>query len=162
MIWEVRLLAWLYIVLGGLGLVSGVIICVGFARSPEPHADEAFFYVSFLFLIAAVLILLPGLIGGIGLLRRRPWARIVILALSVLLVPQIPFGTALGAFGLWILLSRKGRACLAPAENKEVSSASVIRRGGPAGRAGAGLLLTAALLVMVVLILVVAGLRLFG
>ncbi|HVJ35442.1 MAG TPA: hypothetical protein VND94_20190 [Terriglobia bacterium] len=160
MIWQVRLLAWLYIALAGLGLISGVIICTGFARSAEPHADEAFFYASFLFLIAAVLILLPGLIGGIGLLRRQAWARIVILALSVLLIPQVPFGAALGGLGLWVLLSRKGRACFGGPAGDQGVSPSAIQRGGPAGRVGPGLLLTAAALAVIVLILAIAGLRL--
>ena len=51
-----------------------------------------------------VIISMPGIIGGIGLLKRKYWARILILVLSFLSLLSIPFGTALGIYGIWILL----------------------------------------------------------
>ena len=51
-----------------------------------------------------VLISMPGIIGGIGLLKRKYWARILILVLCFLSLLSIPFGTALGIYGIWILL----------------------------------------------------------
>jgi hypothetical protein len=41
---------------------------------------------------------LPGVIAGIGLLQLRPWARIVTIVLSVLNLMNIPFGTILGVW----------------------------------------------------------------
>ena len=51
-----------------------------------------------------LLFALPSLIGGIGLFNRRAWARILILILSFLSLLSIPFGTALGIYGIWTLL----------------------------------------------------------
>jgi hypothetical protein len=48
----------------------------------------------------------PSIIAGIGLLKRRSWARILAIVLSVLNLINIPFGTLLGIYGLWVLLSR--------------------------------------------------------
>ena len=48
---------------------------------------------------------MPGLIGGIGLLYRQPWARVVMIVVSILHLLNFPFGTALGAYGLWVLFS---------------------------------------------------------
>ena len=51
---------------------------------------------------------LPGIIAGIGMLQFRPWGRILGIVISALDLIHIPFGTALGIYGLWALLSREG------------------------------------------------------
>jgi hypothetical protein len=56
--------------------------------------------------IIAIVILvfsLPGLIGGIALLMRAPWSRVYMLVISALHLLHLPFGTALGIYGLWVL-----------------------------------------------------------
>jgi hypothetical protein len=58
---------------------------------------------------------LAGVIGGIGLLRRAEWARLVILVVSVIQLINIPFGTILGGYSMWVLLSQETRALLRPA-----------------------------------------------
>jgi hypothetical protein len=57
-----------------------------------------------------LVISLPGLIAGIGLLSFQPWARILTIVLSVIELPGFPFHTALGIYGLWALLSNEGAA----------------------------------------------------
>jgi hypothetical protein len=47
---------------------------------------------------------LPMLIGGIGLLKRRSWARILILIVSILALFKIPVGTAIGVYSIWAML----------------------------------------------------------
>ena len=57
-----------------------------------------------LFVCGVVLILsLPGLIGGIGLLKMAPWSRMFMIVISALDLIHIPLGTALGIYGLWAL-----------------------------------------------------------
>ncbi len=46
------------------------------------------------------------MIIGIGLVQFRSWARIGGLVLSILDLIWIPFGTILGVYGLWVLLSK--------------------------------------------------------
>ena len=46
---------------------------------------------------------------GILLRRRQPLGRIVMLGLAVVNVLVFPFGTALGGYALWVLLSNDGR-----------------------------------------------------
>jgi len=53
----------------------------------------------FLFLISV-----PGIIGGIGVLRLKPWARYMVLVLSVLDLLSIPLGTALGIYSIVVLV----------------------------------------------------------
>jgi hypothetical protein len=47
---------------------------------------------------------LPSVIGGFGLFVGKSWAKPLILALAVLQLVNIPFGTALGVYTLWALL----------------------------------------------------------
>jgi hypothetical protein len=44
---------------------------------------------------------LPGIITGIGLLKRRPWSRTLALVLGCLALPNVPLGTALGIYTIW-------------------------------------------------------------
>jgi hypothetical protein len=53
-----------------------------------------------LLLVGAVL----GLIAGWGLLERQPWARMLALVLGCFSLLDMPFGTALGIYTLWVLL----------------------------------------------------------
>jgi hypothetical protein len=46
-----------------------------------------------------------GLVGGIGILSRAPWARSVTLVAGFIELINMPFGTALGIYTIWVLLS---------------------------------------------------------
>jgi hypothetical protein len=52
---------------------------------------------------------IPGIVAGWGLLKFRSWARILTVVLSALHLFHVPFGTALGIYGLWVLLSNEGQ-----------------------------------------------------
>jgi hypothetical protein len=56
--------------------------------------------------IAAFLIVLGafGVVAGIGLLKFRPWARILAIIVAALKILHFPFGTALGVYALVVLL----------------------------------------------------------
>lgn len=61
-----------------------------------------------LFAIIVLLILGKGLLGvaaGIGLLKRSPWARSLALLLAFLSLLEIPFGTVLAIYTIWVLNS---------------------------------------------------------
>ena len=57
--------------------------------------------------LIALTLSIPGIVAGFGLLKRKPWARILTIVLSVLNLINIPFGTALGIYGLWVLFSQE-------------------------------------------------------
>ncbi|MFB3778757.1 MAG: zinc ribbon domain-containing protein [Bryobacteraceae bacterium] len=46
-----------------------------------------------------------GIIAGVGLLARRPWARTMAIVFGCLSLVSFPFGTALGIYTLWVLAS---------------------------------------------------------
>lgn len=48
---------------------------------------------------------LPGIIGGIGLLKRKRWSRILLMIANAISLLNFPIGTALGIF-TFILLTK--------------------------------------------------------
>jgi hypothetical protein len=46
-----------------------------------------------------------GICVGLGLMQRRPWARMLAIILGVLALLHPPLGTALGIYTLWVLLA---------------------------------------------------------
>jgi hypothetical protein len=45
-----------------------------------------------------------GLVGGIGLLVYKPWARYLVVVISALDCLIIPFGTVKGVYSIWVLV----------------------------------------------------------
>jgi hypothetical protein len=114
---NLKVLAILYLVFAGLSVLGGLAILVitgavssivGMAADPA----DAWLAIPFIRLggtAAAVFCLVwavPGLVVGVGLLKRQPWARILGIVMSALSLMHVPFGTALGVYGLWILFNR--------------------------------------------------------
>jgi hypothetical protein len=54
-----------------------------------------------------VVLAVPGLVTGFGLLAMKPWARILGIVVSALNLIHIPFGTIFGVYGLWVLLNKE-------------------------------------------------------
>jgi hypothetical protein len=114
---HVKVLGMLHIILGFLGALGAVTVLaifggiagiVGASAQAEPDARLAIPILGAIGGVIAVFILLislPGIIAGFGLLNYRPWARILTIILSAINLLNIPIGTALGVYGLWVLLS---------------------------------------------------------
>lgn len=47
----------------------------------------------------------PSIITGWGILQHKPWARTLGLVVSIIHLIEIPIGTAIGIYGLWVLFS---------------------------------------------------------
>jgi hypothetical protein len=61
----------------------------------------------FLLLLAA-----PSIIGGFGLLHYKPWSRVWMLIVSCFHLLHVPLGTALGVYGLVVLLNQESQRIL--------------------------------------------------
>jgi hypothetical protein len=103
-----KILGWLYIVLGVLGMLAAGAVILILVGSGLLSRDRT--AISVLFIVAAsvggflALVSLPGIIAGFGLLAYRPWARILALVLGILNLPGFPLGTILGVYTLYVLL----------------------------------------------------------
>lgn len=115
---HVKVLGVLYIVLSSLGVCAALFFglalgaagsIVGTTASPEDAAIALpVMGLAGTALVAFILALsLPGLVAGIGLLKLQPWARILGIVVAALNLINIPFGTVLGIYGLWVLLNKE-------------------------------------------------------
>jgi len=116
---HVRILGWLNVVLGCLGLLAALIVflvfgglagIVGIAAHDDPDAVRVAVPIlgalGTIIPVIVALLSLPGVIVGAGLIQFRPWARILGIILSALNLLNVPLGTILGAYGLWVLLQQ--------------------------------------------------------
>jgi hypothetical protein len=122
---HVSILGVLYIVFGALGIIGalallalfgGIAGVVGLVAHEEPDAAVAVPILGGIGVVVSVLLALlslPGLVVGIGLTKFRRWARLGGVILSALNLLNFPFGTALGAYGLWVLLSKESEPLFA-------------------------------------------------
>jgi hypothetical protein len=110
---HVRLVGLFWLAFSAFNTVGAVILYVLantlFAHARElgvPEAPTAFLRP--LLSVVAILLLAKaalGFLAGWGLLQREKWARILALVLAfVSLFTNIPFGTALGVYTMWVLL----------------------------------------------------------
>ena len=123
---HVKVVAILNIVYGGLGVLIALLVLLFFGgmagvvhSDPSPDSDvgvAALGVIGVVGFIVIALISVPAVIGGIGLLKFREWARILLIVMSALNLINIPFGTALGVYGLWTLLNDRTRILF---KNKE-------------------------------------------
>jgi hypothetical protein len=75
--------------------------------SGDPEAKRVTLIVGTIIPSFLVILAMPGIIGGIGLIKHRSWARILVLILSVMGLLNIPIGTAVGIYSLWALLKQE-------------------------------------------------------
>jgi hypothetical protein len=91
----------------GLFIVLGAEIAAGFIPPDAPAFIVPLIHgVGILLLCGAGV----GLLAGWGLLQGQPWARILAIVLGFLSLLDIPFGTALGIYTLWVLLPAQSEA----------------------------------------------------
>src|SRR5262249_47009179 len=115
---HVKVLGVLYIALSALGVCAALFLMLAFGIAAgsvgmRAEAHDAAITLPILGLAGSALVAfllalsLPGIITGIGLLKFRPWARILGIVLGILHLLYFPFGTALGIYALWVLFSRE-------------------------------------------------------
>jgi hypothetical protein len=119
---HVKVLGIIHIVFGCLGLLGALVLgavfifggtAVGLAGQNDPDSLVAMSVLGALgtglFLILLVLSV-PGILAGWGLLNYRPWARILTIVLSAVNLLNVPVGTAIGVYGLWVTLNQETEA----------------------------------------------------
>ena len=105
---HLTLVAALHIGFGVLGFFVALIVFTavvgGGVISGDPEAMTITAIVGTTISSLVILISIPSVIGGIGLLKYKPWARILTLIIGCLDLLEIPFGTAIGIYTIWVLL----------------------------------------------------------
>ncbi len=108
---HVRLLGILWLALSALNAVGGFMLIVVANTVLRQHwpmgpGGPRMFLQPFLSFVAILILVksAAGFFAGWGLLQRESWARILTIVLGFLSLFNIPFGTALGIYSLWVLL----------------------------------------------------------
>lgn len=77
----------------------GVIVAVD-----DPIAPRVLSMIGVSVGVLLVVLGLPGILAGYGLLKRRSWARGLAVAVGVLNLFNVPLGTVIGGYTLFVLL----------------------------------------------------------
>ncbi len=110
---HVKVLGWLNVIFGGLGVLISFAILGGIVAVSSIFGiggEEPLLPIHIIAIVGGIITLftlllsLPALLLGYGLLNLRPWARILGLVLSGLSLFHVPIGTALALYSFWVLL----------------------------------------------------------
>jgi hypothetical protein len=115
---HVKVIAVLFIVFGALGILAALGIMAVFGGAAgivgtTAEGEDAALALPIIGLTGSLLtifllvISIPGLVTGFGLLSLKPWSRILGIVLSALNLIHIPIGTIFGVYGLWVLLNKE-------------------------------------------------------
>jgi hypothetical protein len=69
--------------------------------------------------VVFIIISIPGLLAGLGLYRRKEWARILTIVLSVIEIFSFPIGTAIGIYSIWALVQPESIAFFNKSEDSQ-------------------------------------------
>jgi hypothetical protein len=112
---HIRILGIIYIALGAIGILAAlllfIIVAGGGLLSGDRQAVAITTTTGTVVALFLLLISIPGVIGGIGLLQHRRWARPLLIVIGALNLFSFPFGTAVGIYTLWALLKPETREC---------------------------------------------------
>jgi len=111
---HVKILGWLHLLFGALGVLAAFAVMAGTVLGGFFSGSlMGMIGLSMIGTFAAVIIIayaIPGLLAGYGLLKFAPWARVLTIVLALFELIRFPFGTCLGVYSLWVLLSADGAA----------------------------------------------------
>lgn len=112
---HIPVVAWVHIVLNSLSLLlfggaALALIGIGGLAASSAGRDAALIFgvfgslATFMVFLAGILAL-PGLIGGIGLLLRAGWGRMLIIIVSLFGLLNFPLGTVIGIYSLVVMFN---------------------------------------------------------
>ena len=70
--------------------------------------------------IVFIIISVPGILAGMGLYKRKEWARVLTLVLSVIEIFNFPVGTAIGIYSIWALIQPENITAFGNQENTKI------------------------------------------
>jgi hypothetical protein len=104
---HIRLLGIFWVAVSAFRLIPGLFLIAIFRPGMEFLPPEMpGFVVSIIHGVGLLLVVgaVVGLAAGMGLLQRSPWARMLAIVLGFINLVDMPIGTALGIYTLWVLL----------------------------------------------------------
>lgn len=116
---HVKILGFLFIAAGAILLLIGAglsfLIAGAGVLSGDPEAMAVTGFVGTLIGGVFLVLSIPSIIAGAGLLGRKEWARVLALVIGALHLFNPPFGTMLGIYAFWVLLNDQTATAFMPA-----------------------------------------------
>ena len=126
---HIRILGILNIIMGALGVLIGLgillvmggvagVITAALRSANDPDYQNGIVAAPIVATIGVAIAVfffilsLPAILGGWGLMNFRPWSRILMIIVSVFHLFHVPIGTAVGIYGLWVLLNTESQRIL--------------------------------------------------
>jgi hypothetical protein len=115
---HVTIVGWLYIVGHAFFIVIGgfvflLMTSIGFVTR-DPEALPILSIVGTWTALFLTVLALPGLIAGVGLLKRQMWGRVLAIIVAFFGLINFPIGTAIGIYALFVLLQNAAAEYFAP------------------------------------------------
>jgi hypothetical protein len=104
---HIRLLGILWLANAALHLLPGFFLLAFFRPGVRLLPPDAPLFLNGLLHMVGLYLLggaVVSLLAGWGLLEKQPWARVLAIVLACFNLLNVPFGTALGIYTLWVLL----------------------------------------------------------
>ena len=105
---HLTILSILILTFDSLLFLVGIGFLIGFSFIEELiNNDTASMVLSYVGTGVGTLLLvisIPGIIASLGLMYRKSWSRILGLIVCGIKLFNLPFGTALGIYGIWVLM----------------------------------------------------------
>lgn len=115
---HVTAVAVIHIGFGVMGLLAAMLVFLAVAGGGFLSGDlEAIFWTTGVATAVGgflALTSLPSVIGGLGLLGRKNWARVLVLIVAVFDLVNVPIGTAVAVYTFWVLLQDETRYMFEP------------------------------------------------
>jgi hypothetical protein len=139
---HITLVGILNIVYESLGIIGSFVlfaIAIGFryffefiSRFDHHGMDEVppevMDIVPFILTVIGIFILvfsIVGIIGAVGVIKRKEWGRITMLVISFFNLIHIPLGTLLGVYNIWVLLNDETIRLFNPVLNAPVEKSTI-------------------------------------
>ena len=114
---HVTILAWINIgfsaLIAFIGLFAVLFLTGIGVAAEDPDAARILGFVGLAGAAFLIILALPGLLAGYGLLKQRRWGRFLAIVVAVIDLFEIPIGTAIGVYGLWVLTAEEAGAYFA-------------------------------------------------
>jgi hypothetical protein len=109
----------LQIAFGILGLIGTIIVIIAFNFvdyfvEGDEVATLVLWGIKLILSVFLAFFSIIKIIGGIGILKYKSWARYVVIVLAVFSCFNVPFGTLVGVYSLWALLRDETIALFVP------------------------------------------------
>ena len=105
---HVKILGTLNMVYGIVGALAAIAILVQFGGLNGVYAafnEDIIGLVAVILVVFQILIALPCVMAGYFVRKLQDWARVMLIMVSAVNVLNVPFGTLIGSYGLWVLMT---------------------------------------------------------